>query len=103
MASFVPLLVLFSFTALLESMAVPAANAIAVDRGRELGMGSVMGLFNMSMAVGLLLGSVLGGLVQDFLGVDSVFRFSALVMLGGIGVIYTLMKRGQRSGTQMSE
>lgn len=103
MPSFVALLVLFGITALFESMAVPAANAIAVDRGRDLGMGSVMGLFNMCMAVGLLLGSVLGGLVQDFLGVGNVFRFSAMVMLGGIGVFYVLMKRVQRSETQISE
>lgn len=97
MSSFVSLIVLFAITALFESVAVPAANAIAVDRGRELGMGSVMGLFNMSMAAGLLLGSVLGGLVQDLLDTGSVFRFSAVVMLGGIVVFYALMKRGQRS------
>ena len=99
MSSFVSLIVLFAITALFESVAVPAANAIAVDRGRELGMGSMMGLFNMSMAAGLLLGSVLGGLVQDFLGIGNVFRFSAMAMLGGIVVFYALMKRGQSSST----
>jgi MFS family permease len=95
MTTFISLLVLMSIIALLESMAVPATNAIVVERGRELGMGSVMGIFNMFMGIGLLVGSVAGGLIQDLLGVGNVFRFAAVFILGGASVFYTLMKRGQ--------
>jgi len=96
MTTFLSLLVLMGVIAILESMAIPATNAIVVERGRELGMGSVMGIFNMSMGIGLLVGSVAGGLVQDLLGVGNVFRFAAMFILVGAGVFYTLMKRAQQ-------
>lgn len=102
MHSFASLLVLFCITALFESVAVPAGTAIAVDRGRKLGMGSVMGLFNMAMAIGLLFGSLAGGLVQSSLGVENVFRYAAAVTVVGIAVFYTLMRRAQRGETAVS-
>ena len=97
MRSFVPLLLLFSLTALFESIAVPSATAIVVDRGRVLGMGAVMGFFNTAMAVGLLIGSLAGGVVQSSLGVDSVFRYAAVIAVVGTVVFYILMRRAQRT------
>ena len=97
MSSFVPLLLLFSLTALFESIAVPAATAIVVDRGRLLGMGAAMGLFNMSMAIGVLIGSLAGGVVQSTLGVDNVFRYAACIAVVGTIVFYVLMRRAQRT------
>ena len=101
MASFGALLAVLSITGLLESMATPAANAMVVERGRELGMGSVMGIFNMLSGVGVLVGSLAGGLIQDLLGVQNVFRFSAVIILIGVGTFYILMKRAQRHRTIM--
>ncbi len=97
MRSFVPLLLLFSATALFESIAVPAATAIVVDRGRVLGMGVVMGFFNMAMAIGLLIGSLAGGVVQSTLGVDSVFRYAAVIAVVGTIAFYTLMRKARRT------
>ena len=102
MPSFVPLLLLFSLTALFESIAVPAATAIAVDRGRVLGMGAAMGLFNMAMAIGLLVGSLAGGVVQSSLGLDSVFRYAAGIAVVGTIVFFVLMRRAERTGTAVS-
>jgi len=102
MRSFVPLLLLFSLTALFESIAVPSATAIVVDRGRVLGMGAAMGLFNTAMAIGLLIGSLAGGAVQSSLGVDSVFRYAAGIALVGVVVFYILMRRAQRTEKTVS-
>lgn len=96
MPSFVPLLVLFAFTALFESIAIPSATAIAVDRGRVLGMGAAMGIFNMAMAIGMLLGSLAGGVVQSAFGLDNVFRYAAAVTAVGVVVFYLLMRRAKR-------
>lgn len=95
MTGFAPLLLLFAITGLFESMSVPAGTAIAVERGRHLGMGSVMGLYSMSWSVGMLIGSVAGGIIQDFSGIENVFRYGAVVVLFGVGIFYLMMRRAQ--------
>jgi len=54
------------------------------------------------MAIGLLFGSLAGGLVQSSLGVENVFRYAAAVTVVGIAVFYTLMRRAQRGETAVS-
>ncbi len=103
--SFTPLLLLFMLIGLFESMAIPSINAITVGRGRDLGMGSVMGLFNMSMSVGMVAGSLLGGMIESFLGIGAVFRYVAIPGLAGVALFVFFMRQSNRpyTGTRLSK
>ncbi|MDP6501213.1 MAG: hypothetical protein QF369_01770 [Dehalococcoidales bacterium] len=59
-------------------MAMPSINAITVEKGRTMGMGSVMGVFNMAISLGLVTGSMSGGVIDTTLGLVAVFRVAAL-------------------------
>jgi len=77
------LTVLFVITGLSEGVAWPAISAMTVDKGRIYGMGGLMGLRETAMAVGLLTGSLAGGLLAEAFTLDIVFRLSGLAMIGG--------------------
>ena len=76
-----------------ESIAMPSISAITVEKGRSMGMGSVMGFFNMAMSLGLFIGSMAGGIVEEVFGIVSVFRSTALLGLAGIIVFDVMMMR----------
>lgn len=69
-----------------NGISVPATFAIAVDQGRRLGMGRVMGLEAMVQSFFLALGSTLGGAALDFVGMTRVFQGAAGVCLLGIAL-----------------
>ena len=96
MESFATLLILFMAIGISESMAMPSVNAMAVERGREIGMGSVMGISNMAMAAGLVIGSMVGGLIETSIGLTAVFRFIALLGLIGTCIFSTFMVKSSR-------
>ena len=91
MESFFLLLCLFVAIGISESMALPSVNAIAVEKGRDVGMGSVMGLSNMSMSLGLVIGSIAGGLIETSMGLTAVFRSAAVLGLIGVVVFNAFM------------
>jgi MFS family permease len=93
LSSFLLLVVLFVIMGIFESMAVPSISAITVEKGRTMGMGSVMGLFNMAMSLGLFTGSMAGGVIEDNLGTAAVFRGAAILALAGVVVFDFLMLR----------
>ena len=66
------LLGLSAFGALGGTLALPAASALTVEEGRKYGMGSALGLFNMAMSAGMSVGPIIGGVVNDALGVNAV-------------------------------
>jgi MFS family permease len=65
------------------AVAMPALTAIAADEGQHSGMGAVMGVINMAMSAGMMLGPVLAGALADTVGLRSLFVFSAVVGLMG--------------------
>jgi len=93
---FAPLLCLFILMGAFESIAVPAANAITVDRGRSLGMGSVMGVFNMANSSAIVLGSIAGAGIESSVGVSWVFWCAAATALAGVAGFNIFMGRGVR-------
>jgi MFS family permease len=93
LGSFGILLAIFIVIGVFESMAMPSLNAIAVEKGRILGMGTVMGMINMSMSLGLVTGSMVGGVIETSMGIDSVFRFAAVFGLVGIVIFNIFMFR----------
>jgi len=93
---FAALLCLFILMGAFESIAVPAANAITVDRGRTLGMGSVMGVFNMANSSAIVLGSIAGAGIERSAGVSWVFWCAAVIALAGVLGFNMFMRGGVR-------
>jgi MFS family permease len=91
--SFALLVVVFVILGTFESMAVPSVNAMTVEKGRVLGMGSVMGVFNMAMSAGLLIGALAGGAIDDSYGTAWVFRYAAIFAFAGVVVFNVFMRR----------
>jgi MFS family permease len=94
LGSFALLLGIFVVMGTFESMAIPSINAITVDRGRIYGMGSVMGVFNTAMSLGLVMGSLAGGAIEDSFGIGWVFRYAAMLGFVGIVLFNVFMRRG---------
>ncbi len=96
--SMTQLIVLYMVMGLFEAVLWPAISALAVEEGRIYGMGSMMGVFNMAMSVGIFGGSIVSGLSVDAWGLGAAFYVGAVLF--GIGTIagWWLMTR---SGTVM--
>ncbi|UCG38280.1 MAG: MFS transporter [bacterium] len=71
------------------ALIVPSGTALAVSLGREMGMGTVMGLYNASLSLGTMLGPVAGGGLLDLSGIRIVFQGGAVV--GILGWLILLM------------
>ena len=93
---FIPILCLFIVLGIFETVALPAGNAITVERGRSLGMGPVMGVFNMANSSAVVVGSMGGALIESSFGVDWVFRCVAAASLAGMVVFNVFMRRLSR-------
>jgi MFS transporter, DHA1 family, multidrug resistance protein len=66
-----------------SSIAQVSTQALQVDIGRGLGMATVMSLQSTSFGSGVLMGSMLTGIVADAVGTRWVFIVASLVILGG--------------------
>jgi DHA1 family multidrug resistance protein-like MFS transporter len=65
-------------------IAMPALMAAAVLRGSRIdAMGSVMALLTVGHSLGMLLGSVLAGIMMDWFQLRQAFVLGALVMAAG--------------------
>jgi MFS transporter, DHA1 family, multidrug resistance protein len=93
---FIPILCLFIVLGIFETVALPAGNAITVERGRILGMGGVMAVFNMANSSAVVVGSMGGALIEDSFGLAWVFRCVAAASLAGMVVFNVFMRRLSR-------
>ena len=89
------LLAIFVLIGLAEAIAWPAQQAIFVDVGRRVGMGSVMGLNQMGSSLGFLAGSMLGAAVVELFGLAAVFRAAGVAVLIGAVLFFVLMQRAR--------
>ncbi len=90
-------------TGIVSGLGFPAGIATATLCGRKMnGMGTVIGLFNSGMSVGLILGSLGGGLFEGIFGLDFVFKGGSLVVAAGFVVFVLLMRRAAVDGTLRS-
>ncbi|MCX5998791.1 MAG: MFS transporter [Chloroflexi bacterium] len=94
---FGPLVCLFLAMGTIETLATPAGNAITVERGRSLGMGSVMAANNVAYSLAMVAGSLGGAAVSGPLGVGWVFRCAAIVGLAGLAVFIVFARTGKRT------
>ena len=70
------------------AIAMPAASALTVEEGRRFGMGSTIAMFTMAMSIGMVIGPLLGGVMADFVNINSVFYSGAAI--GPVGSILFL-------------
>jgi MFS family permease len=79
-AGFLHLVWLSVLIGLGEALIWPTLGAIAVEEGHQYGQGSMMGVFNMAMSVGVLIGSLLAGSVMDLVGLEYSFYITAIIL-----------------------
>jgi len=73
---------------------MPAHMAIAVFKGGENeSMGSLMGLMTMGHSLGMLVGSMLAGVMMDLFQLRNAFSFGALMIFFGTGVFFALSRK----------
>lgn len=65
------------------AIALPAASALTVVEGRRFGMGSTIAVFAMAFSIGMVIGPLVGGVIVDFVNINSVFYFGAAIGLIG--------------------
>lgn len=89
------LLLLFLVVGLGEAIEFPAQQAIFVDAGRVIGMGTIMGITQTAGGVGFLTGSLMGALVVGLFGLEAVFRYAGLAVILGAIAFALLMRRAR--------
>ena len=77
---------------MIGGIALPAATAMLVGKGRTLGMGTVMGFFNTAMDVGMIFGPLVGGMIFDHIALPPVFYFGGMMGLVGVSAFWYLTR-----------
>jgi MFS family permease len=80
------LVVFFALLGAAEAVVWAVLGAFAVEEGRSYGQGAMMGVFNMAMSIGILIGSITAGTSMEFLGLGFSFY--------GIGLLLTVCTVG---------
>ena len=91
-SAFAHLLWLAVMLGLSTGISVPAATSIAVDRGREYGMGRIMGLEGMWQSFAMAIGAISGGAFLDGFGYTNAFRAASAIGLIGISISLYFLK-----------
>jgi len=78
--SILPLVILFIIIGLGEAIVWPALGALATEEGRHYGQGSMMGVFNMAMSLGLFVGAMGVGSLVDIIGLAWSFYIVAVFL-----------------------
>ena len=81
--SFWQLLGLCILIGLTGAISMPAASALTVEEGRKFGMGSTIAVLSTAMSLGFGIGPIASGVVADFVNINSVFYFGAIIGLIG--------------------
>lgn len=89
---FTILIIVNSIIGILWAISGPAITALAMDQGRECGMGCVLGLMDSATSLGMIIGPLIAGILMNFYGLPSVFFFSGTVGIIGIFLFYALLK-----------
>jgi DHA1 family multidrug resistance protein-like MFS transporter len=94
-ADFLQLVWLSVFIGIGEALIWPTLGAIAVEEGHRYGQGSMMGVFNMAMSVGILIGSLVAGSFMDLIGLEYVFyTVSVILAVSAVAGCLLMARRG---------
>jgi len=69
-----------------SSLSMTSSQALIVEEGRKFGMGSAMAVPMVAMGIGMVLGPLAAGALNDYVSIDSVFFVAA-----GIGFVGTAL------------
>ncbi|HEY87680.1 MAG TPA: MFS transporter [Dehalococcoidia bacterium] len=69
-----------------SSLSMTASQALVVEEGRKFGMGSTMAMPMVAMGIGMVIGPLTAGVLNDYVSINSVFYFAA-----GIGAMGTAL------------
>ena len=92
--TFTQLIIIFIVMGAGEAFVAPTLGAFAILEGRVYGQGAMMGVFNMSMSAGILVGSLAAGLLVDSYGVEYAFPFVAVALLISTIISALMIKAG---------
>ncbi len=90
--NFLILMVLVIIMGMAGALSMPAATAIIVKIGKNIGMGSSMGIFSTSMSIGMIIAPMISGLVMDFLGIKYVFPVAGIISFLGTFLFFYYFK-----------
>ena len=99
--SFWPLLGLCALAGLGGAISIPAASALMVEEGKRFGMGSTMAMFNVAISIGLIIGALGGGIIADWINMNSVFYFTGGMELIGTGLFIWFTRSYPNKPTNM--
>lgn len=91
--SFSSLLILGAVIGLASAWSMPAATALNIKLGKELGsMGATVGVFNTAQSIGMITAPLLSGLVMDLFGIRYIFFVSSGISIAGTILFYLLIR-----------
>ncbi|MBS7651828.1 MAG: MFS transporter [Candidatus Bathyarchaeia archaeon] len=77
-------------TSLGNAIGMPALTALITIEGRDVGMGTTMGVIEGAMSMGMILGPLIYGFVVDSLGLRAAFLTTGIICICGTITFYLL-------------
>ena len=78
-----------------NGIAMPAGFVITGQLGKEMGMGSIMGITDAGWSLGMIVSPILSGIILDTLGLPSIFMAGGfLIMIGTVLISFFLKDYG---------
>jgi DHA1 family multidrug resistance protein-like MFS transporter len=77
-------------TSLGNAIGMPALTALIAIEGRDIGIGTTMGVIEGAMSVGMILGPLIYGLIVDSMGLRSAFLTTGIICIFGTIAFYLL-------------
>ncbi len=95
--NFWQILIILLAQGLVVSLYVSASNAIGVDEGRKFGMGSVVSVMFLGMGIGMGIGPIIAGWIEELLSLRVVFYWGGTICLVGAGLFSWFIRRYQEN------
>jgi MFS family permease len=89
---FNPVLLLNILMGIGNGITMPAGFVITGQLGKELGMGSVMGVTDAGWSLGMIASPILSGIIMDTLDLGSIFLTGGILIIAGTGIIALILK-----------
>lgn len=81
------------------TITMPTLAALTIEEGRKFGMGTATSILATATSIGMALGPIMGGAVNDMSNVSMVFIFSAVMGMLGTGTYAWFSRRKQAPAT----
>ena len=75
-----------------NGIAMPAGFVLTGKVGRQMGMGSIMGLTDAGWSMGMIVSPIISGIIMDSLGLPSIFYIGGVLIAIGSVIIYGFLR-----------